>query len=1149
MDDFDPEMMREFQENLNSMNASMGPLSQALATLASQINAQASGIGKVKKDLDDLGNATRAGTKQTTKKQEYEDQALAMEKQQQAQFKAALGTSIKAIGEFSTALLSGAEGFDKYGAGVKSLGSAAKTAGAAFGPLGMAIGQVVNIAAELTAVMLKQTDAQNTFTKEMNLMGGIVGITSNDLTDLARDAGYAAQDLGKLSPIIKSASQSLATFGTGTSDGLTKMIGVFTLTDDLEKDMRRYGYTLEEANEQQASYLQLQRTAGINLQQRQLTEAQVRKESLKYAKTLVQLSELTGVRAEQLKQEQDIIASDIRNKIRNMRDQNDVAALSKQIDNETNAARKEELKAKRDDIQNQIKVRQDTAQDLAGLLDPKMAKDLMNVIGTGTFDEQTKYLSLMGVKAGELQERFEGLTAGSDEYKAAMGETVQGIGDAVKRNVDIYGESMEVAENAGEIGAITGITSESIDKALVTGAEGFAERYKNLPSQMDASTAKGADKQKDVAAGLQVFERNVRTGADEFLDSINPFNGALGLSTLGLGFFTAALAVSTVSLMGMSKGKGLLSKLLGKGAGRTRAPAGAVNAAGEKIGGQFAKAGAGNLAKNVVKGGGVLAAGAAAYAGYAEAEERTERAEMDYLEKSRGVTDEKKLQRLKDERDIEISNSRKEGGSKAVVGAGGAVGGMMLGAAIGTAILPGIGTAIGGLIGSGLGAWAGSELGGIIGESLSTAEMEAFQASDAEVALMTEEERNKYDELLIQGEKKMEQAREDAEKQLAATKQGIADAVSSGLYDKDWIGDSEVDYEVLAQMREEGTLTSAMLEGILADGDINAEAKGLVQKELDALLKLEGKTPEPAGEDKEKSFAEMTREELWAHFEEVGKVEQDVADKQAQTMLDASKVVEEMVGSGSATSPIDPETGIIEVAEAIEKAIPKEVSIPKEEVAVVKEEVAIPKEEVAVVKVEEQVAKATEALSKTVETSIVKQQKPMNDATKEWIAYADSEKGQTEMAEKKAERTAKMAEMQTSAEDQLLAKQGQYQEVVDTGQYKGKDASESVMGQAKQALRSIEETKTKRMAMAGVDSMNSINNPVVDIMPDVDEAIAEDAKANQLAQTNSVVAEMSEYEKQSLAMLEQQNMKLARMENYAAETADGTQEIAKYSNV
>ena len=85
--------------------------------------------------------------------------------------------------------------------------------------------------------------------------------------------------------------------------------------------------------------------------------------------------------------------------------------------------------------------------------------------------------------------------------------------------------------------------------------------------------------------------------------------------------------------------------------------------------------------------------------------------------------------------------------------------------------------------------------------------------------------------------------------------------------------------------------------------------------------------------------------------------------------------------------------------------------------------------------------------------------------------------------------------------------------------------------------------------MAGVDSMNSINNPVVDIMPDVDEAITEDAKANQLAQTNSVVAEMSEYEKQSLAMLEQQNMKLARMENYAAETADGTQEIAKYSNV
>ena len=90
----------------------------------------------------------------------------------------------------------------------------------------------------------------------------------------------------------------------------------------------------------------------------------------------------------------------------------------------------------------------------------------------------------------------------------------------------------------------------------------------------------------------------------------------------------------------------------------------------------------------------------------------------------------------------------------------------------------------------------------------------------------------------------------------------------------------------------------------------------------------------------------------------------------------------------------------------------------------------------------------------------------MNEATKEFVAYVDSDEGKAEIAQNEKIRAERMAEMNTSAEDQLLAKEGQYQEVLDTGQYKGKDASESVMGQAKQYLASIEETKSRRMATA-----------------------------------------------------------------------------------
>jgi hypothetical protein len=201
------------------------------------------------------------------------------------------------------------------------------------GPLGRAAGMAFDALTKIGALMLEQTDAQNRFVKDMNLMGGITEQTSNQMTDLARDAGFAARDLDKLSPIILSTANGLASFGAGTSDGLKKFLEVLALNnnDEVEAEMRRYGYTLEEANEQQAYYVQLQRTAGINLNAQNMSAKEIQKRSLDYAKTLVELSELTGLSATQLKEEQNQIASDLRNKIRNIRDQNDIARIEKEL--------------------------------------------------------------------------------------------------------------------------------------------------------------------------------------------------------------------------------------------------------------------------------------------------------------------------------------------------------------------------------------------------------------------------------------------------------------------------------------------------------------------------------------------------------------------------------------------------------------------------------------------------------------------------------------------------------------------------------------------------------------------------------------------------------------------------------------------------
>ena len=319
----------------------------------------------------------------------------------------ALRTATGAVISFSGALVSGVDGFDKYTKAVSGFGDSAKETGDALGGFGKFLGNAVNILAEFTVVTMKQADAQNQFAKEMNRMGAIVDTTTQGLAEQARAAGASAGDLQELAVIITQSSQALASFGAGTSEGTAKMLEVFRLSDDQEREMRRYGYTLREAQEQQAYYIELQRTAGINMQARDMTEQDVRIKSLQYAKTLTTLSELTGIQAGQLKEQQAAVQADLRNKIRNIRDQNEIARLEQELQGDITDERRAALEAQKEALENEITVRRDAGDQFAATMGADMAAKVMNVIGTGAFDENTKELANLGLNAAELKERFD----------------------------------------------------------------------------------------------------------------------------------------------------------------------------------------------------------------------------------------------------------------------------------------------------------------------------------------------------------------------------------------------------------------------------------------------------------------------------------------------------------------------------------------------------------------------------------------------------------------------------------------------------------------------------------------------------------------------------------------------------------------------
>lgn len=898
MDDFDPEQLREFEENLRSMNSSLGTTTAALAKLASQISTLAESQSKssqqLSKGYDDL-------SKQVS--QESEARKAVREADQEIKrtteaLERSFAKASSAVTDFSAQILSGKEGFSKYGGALSSLGDSTAELTSTMGPLAKGIGIAVDLFTKLAAVMMSQTDMQNQFVKDLNAMGAISGTTSENLTDLARDAGYAASDLEKLTPMLQQASMGLAGFGKGVGDGTKKMLETLKLDDKQEAMMRRYGYTLEEANEAQLFYMQLQRTAGGNLQTQNMTALQLQKRSLAYAKTMRELSELTGKRADELKAEQEIIASDIRNRVRQIADEDELVKIRQQIAKTENGARKDELIQKKQSLENEMKMRADMTVDF-GQAGPEFAKSLKNVIEFGGIDESTKSLAVIfsnaGVGVGELQARFKDLEAGSQEYDDAVTQTMDEFSEGVRTGVGQLEQTIgATGPGETEAGQIFGITEENLK--AVTLMRDNAQRRNDIEAGIISATEEGADAQKDTASGLQVFERNVRTGADEFLDSINIFNTSINAQVAAMTLLTAAAFAASLSLgkMAAMGGAGTLGKLFGMGGkggkGQYRDPKTGRFA---KAPGMMSRIGTG-LAKNakVVGGGGLLAGAVAVGSAAYERTGAINDIDRNFFDKTQGMDKQSsEYQRAKDEADIEKKGANRKAVGQGAGGAGGALAGAAMGAAIGSAV-PIIGTAIGGLIGAGLGAWMGSELGETIGVALSPEEMKAHEATEAEIAMMSSEEREAWQKQYDQAQTAIDLA----EKELAETKKLNAEnlrlAQDAELYDKDLLGASEINWTKLGELKdgtdEQKEQLKGMLSAILDDNDMRDGDREMIEQQLASLEGIDDNTS-PEEETEEKSFATMTQAELYAHFEKVrdgGKP--DIADDKKGSLAGTS---------------------------------------------------------------------------------------------------------------------------------------------------------------------------------------------------------------------------------------------------------------------
>jgi hypothetical protein len=647
------------------------------------------------------------------------------------------------------------------------------------------------------------------------------------------------------------------------------------------------------------------------------------------------------------------------------------------------------------------------------------------------------------------------------------------------------------------------------------------------------STDTQVDAQKDLVASLQVLETNVRTEADEFINAMNPFTGAIGLGTLAVGGFTAQLGLAIIQLKGMGAG-GMLSSLT---------PMGPLTKGGAM------KQGVGNLFKGVIgKVALPLAAAGAAFKAYSDTQAKNDLADKEYDSATAGQdagTDQgaKSLYEAEMALNAQTTRNNKVGISQAAGGVGGVVAGAAAGAAIGS-VVPIIGTAIGGLIGAGLGAWMGSELGEAVGMGLTDVQMEALEEkSDEELALMPKDEAEAWKKAHADAVTALQQA-EDAEKTrkeqaaqaIKDANTGLKEAKADGLYvHHGFMQDSEVNLTKLKEQRDAAEGDAALqkiladkLQGILNHDDLSDNQQKIIEAELEKLVASSKALEEEAKGDNEDKKKEV------------------VAEKQKDMGRTMDLSPENLAKIFEAEMKAESKQKLEEVVVAVAEVIPKAVLTPDIDSKITTD-----------IDPNQAIADADAVVAALIESPVIKDRatvgppKPMNEATKEFVAWHESDEGQAEIAQNEKIRAEKKAEMNTSAEDRMLANESKYREVLDTGKYKGEDASESIMGQAEAYLASIEETKSRRMATAQ-DMPAGLLNPEIDIEPEPIEELDEERGmsttefAQRQSEDGNVLVEKID---QLIAVQTQGNAINEKAKNAAVETAETNQKIMQSSIV
>lgn len=493
----------------------------------------------------------------------------------------------RALRSFTTSLLSGIEGFAKYGDALKTLGSSAFELSKNFGLAGQAVGFLIQTTTKLASAYFEQLDLQVKFRDTISKVGGVGAGTTKELSNLAREAGYTSKDLAKLTKPMQTAGEAMAAMNNNAESGAKTFLKVADVGMQVRMQFQRLGVSQEELTTIQASFLESQKLSGYAFREQAKDTEKLKKQSVEYAENLVKLSTLTGKTAQSIQKEQDQVKSEFEELVKKRAESAKIKALDdkeKVLRAEGKTVEADAVKKQKEAIEIEVENRRQMIEDMTGKFDTEMGSMLAKVSRTGTFDTSTAGLARLGLSPAEIKAKMQSMT--SDEERK---EFFQELQDRINKNTDKAALQSETAlqymgeQNAKALGIFKSVLVRS------AGQQGKSAK------EMADTVNKGFKTQGALGSDLALDARGALTEAE--LGARKAVDSLTGAAT------AAALALTVLATSQGLKALGGLKGLAGSVGGMAGGAGGAAGGAGG-----LAKA-AGTVGKTLIKGAGIAAVG------------------------------------------------------------------------------------------------------------------------------------------------------------------------------------------------------------------------------------------------------------------------------------------------------------------------------------------------------------------------------------------------------------------------------------------------------------------------------------------------------------------------------------------------------------